>query len=491
MYRVVLYGLLILNVIAVIFGYFGLIDYSVFSLLISSLLLFAICNFSNRLLSRIFKTPINTESASITALILFFIIQPATNIESAAVLVIVGIIAMVSKFIFAINKKHIFNPVAAAAFLLGLFGRGEVIWWVATPALLPFVLFFGFLIAKKIRRLKMFFAFIFSALITIVFTNSRLPSMEVITETFLSWPLVFFAGFMLTEPATSPSTSSSQTVFAILTGILFASRFHFGPIFSTPELALLIGNIYSYIVNPKYHLILKLLAKKKLSENIYEFSFIKPHSFYFIPGQYMEWTLSHSNTDNRGNRRYFTIASSPTENDLKIAVRFNEKSSSFKKSMLTINKKLPIVASQVSGDFILPKNKKEKLVFLAGGIGITPFRSMIKYLLDTKKSRDIILIYSNKSKEDIVYSDIFQQAEKKFNLKTFNVLTDLEKIPSDWNGEKGRINADMIKKIIPDFSERIFYLSGPFGLINGFKTLLLELGVPANKIKTDFFPGFA
>jgi len=111
-----------------------------------------------------------------------------------------------------------------------------------------------------------------------------------------------------------------------------------------------------------------------------------------------------------------------------------------------MNKKDIIIASQLSGDFVLPRNKRKKLVFIAGGIGITPFRSMIKYLIDKKEKRDIVLFYSNKKEEDIVYKNIFDEASKSLNLKIIYTLTNLENNQTKWIGHTEFINAFMLKK---------------------------------------------
>ncbi len=211
----------------------------------------------------------------------------------------------------------------------------------------------------------------------------------------------------------------------------------------------------------------------------------------FRPGQYLEWTLGHQKADSRGNRRYFTLASSPTENEIIMGVKFYNPASSFKKALLSLSAGDEIVASQLAGDFVLPKNKNQKLVFLAGGIGVTPFRSMTKYLLDKNEKRDVVFFYSNKTIQDLLYSDIFSVAEKDFGMKMVYTLAELDKIPSDWPGERGFIDEKMIRNNVPDFMERMFYISGPRVMVVAFEKILAKLGIPKNQIKTDFFPGFA
>ena len=119
---------------------------------------------------------------------------------------------------------------------------------------------------------------------------------------------------------------------------------------------------------------LRLKEKVQLAPDIYDFIFVPTRKFAFAPGQYMEWTLGHDEPDSRGNRRYFTLASSPTENTLRLGVKFYQQSSSFKSALLAMDQQSEIVAAQVAGDFVLPDDPRQKCVFIAGGIGITPFR---------------------------------------------------------------------------------------------------------------------
>src|SRR5581483_252232 len=159
--------------------------------------------------------------------------------------------------------------------------------------------------------------------------------------------------------------------------------------------------------------------------------------------------------------------------------------SSFKKSLLKLNANSPLVATQLAGDFTLPKDMDKKLVFIAGGIGITPYRSMIKYLLDKNEKRQIIVFYSSKTTEEIVYTDVLEEARIKLGIKTVYTLTDTTLVPSKWQGKIGRLNKDMILSEAPDFKERLFYLSGPHLMVVNFEKTLLELGVTPSNIKKD------
>ena len=114
---------------------------------------------------------------------------------------------------------------------------------------------------------------------------------------------------------------------------------------------------------------------------------------------------------------------------------------------------------------------------------------MIKYCIDKHEERPIILLYANKVVSEIAYQNIFEQA-KKIGIKTVYTLTDVHAVPKDWEGKTGRISADMIKEVVPDFMERIFYLSGPHPMVTGYEETLRGMGVPASHIRADFFPGY-
>lgn len=492
MYRLMLYYLIALILLAVILSFFHLISFDPINIVFSTLFLVLISGFANDFFSKVFHAPTNTESAYISALILTLIITPASSLHSFIFLALAGIITMASKYIFAIDKKHIFNPVAIAVILTAFGFNLSASWWVGNMHMLPAVIAGGMLVSRKIRREDMVFAFLSAALITIGFFGFTKGNnlFGLLNQVLLHSSLAFLAFVMLTEPLTTPPTKRLQIIYGALVGILFAPQINIAGMYSTPELALAAGNIFSYIVSPKEKLVLKLSQKIKAADDIFDFIFPLKNKLSFPPGQYMEWTLSHKNTDSRGNRRYFTIASSPTENNIRIGVKFYDPSSSYKKTLLSMDEKTPIIAASRAGDFTLTNNPGEKYVFMAGGIGITPFRSIIKYLIDTKKSCDIILMYSNKNASEIVYKDIFNQAQKELNIKVVYTLTDKENIPSFWQGNSGRIDEIMIKNEIPDYSKRLFYLSGPHNMVTAFEKTLKDIGIAKNRVRTDFFPGF-
>ncbi len=481
MYRLVLYYLIFLLLVALVFSLFGILPFGPISLTVSTLVLLGVGYGTNKILGKIFGAITNLESVYISVLILALIITPIKSLAGIPFLVFAAILTMASKYILTIHRKHMFNPVAIALVITGLTSIGYASWWIGTLCMFPFVLT-GILIVRKIRRFDLVFYFVIASVITtfmVAFTRGNMNPVTILKGMFIDSPLLFFAFVMLTEPLTTPPTAVLQSIYGGLVGILF-SPVHVGSFFISPEMALAIGNVFSYIVSPKEKLILKLKEKVKLAQNVYDFIFTSSEKLDFIAGQYLEWTLGHKNPDARGNRRYFTVASSPTEADIRIGVKFADNSSSFKKEMLGMRLGSKIVASQLSGEFTLMKDKNQKLVFIAGGIGVTPYRSIVKYLIDTGEKRDIVLLYTDRNEADMVYKQVFDEGVKKIGMKVWYVATSKE----------GRITTDMIKDKIPDYKERFFYISGSHGMVTGFEKLMEEMKLPKGQLKVDYFPGF-
>jgi ferredoxin-NADP reductase/Na+-translocating ferredoxin:NAD+ oxidoreductase RnfD subunit len=496
MYRLVLYYLLGLLGLAVVFGFFGILPYSPLALIVSALVITAISLAANAIFARVFEAHANVESVYITALILALIITPPKiapfDFSVLPLLIWAPLLAMASKYILAIGKKHVFNPAALAVAITAFTIGQSASWWVGgNLPLLIFVFIGGILIVRKMRRLDLVLAFFVAAAVMIIVTTLSENPFVTLEKAILHSPIFFFAFVMLTEPLTTPPTQGLQIAYGALVGLLFAPAIHIGGVYSTPELALLAGNVFSYCVSPKGKHVLKLKEKVEVGSDMYDFVFDADRKMSFRPGQYLEWTMAHKRPDARGNRRYFTIASSPTEKDVRLGVKFYDPASSFKKSLLGMAPGDTIVAAGLAGDFVLPRDAAKKLVFIAGGIGVTPFRSMVQYLIDKGEKRTVTVIYSNRTVSEVAYHDVFDRAARELGIKTVYTLTDKKSVPQDWDGAVGHINEAMIMKEIPDYKERMFYISGPRSMVVACEKVLADMGVKKNQIKVDFFPGFA
>ncbi len=489
MYRLLIYYLVGLLIAATVMSFAGIMKLSGIDIAISAAILVFSCYVINKILAAIFRAPANPESSLLTGLILALIISPAPSGTGLLFILAASGLAMASKYILTIKHKHLFNPAAIAVVLTAIGPKQSASWWVGTAAMLPFVIAGGIFIVRKVRRENMVGWFLGSTTVaTVLFAMVSGTSVSATLKNMILYSAVFFLGFvMLTEPYTSPTTRVKQIWYAIIVGVVMAPQFHIGNYYPTPEVALIVGNIFAYIVSSKTKLFPALFRKYKIAKDSAEFEFVPDRPLKYLPGQYMEFTLPHDATDSRGARRYFTLSSSPTEDNIKIGVKFYNDGSSYKSALLDIDTNTPIVAAQLGGDFVLPEDPRQKLVFIAGGIGITPFRSMVKYLVDINQKRDITLIYSARKENELAYKKLFKEAAKKIGLDVHYVVTG----EPGRSGTKPSINNKLINSLIPDLEERVFYISGTHEMVESTQERLHHLGVKHGNIKTDFFPGYA
>jgi ferredoxin-NADP reductase len=499
MYRLMMYYLMALIAIAIIFGAFGILRFSPLSIIVSSLVIVGTCWIINAVCAKLLHIPANVESVYITAFILTLIISPIKLIPfdtaGFSFLILASVFAMASKYILAINRKHVFNP-AAIAVAITAFAFGQYAsWWVGgNLPLLAFVVAGGLLVVRKIRRFDLVITFALAALASIVLMSPGFDPFVTAEKAILHTSLLFFAFVMITEPLTTPPTRPLRIAYGLFVGAIFSPATHVGSIYATPELVLLLGNVFSFLISPKRKYLLTLTSKEKIADNIYEFAFATDgKKIPFEPGQYMEFTLDGAGADLRGNRRYFTIASSPAESGIRLGIKFYndapDGSSTFKKKLFALMPGDRVLGGSLMGDFTLPRDSAairktsapRKLAFIAGGIGITPFRSMVQALNDRSEPADIMLFYSNRAASEIAYKNIFDAAAETIGLRTKYINTETD----------GRIDAAYLMRELPDWRERIFYISGTHGMVTDFRKALRDLGIPQSHIKTDFFPGFA
>ena len=208
------------------------------------------------------------------------------------------------------------------------------------------------------------------------------------------------------------------------------------------------------------------------------------NKFDYKPGQYMMMELDVDDIE-KGNTRPLSIASSPTEDFLLFSTKISQSAFKQKFNSLKIGDAVKIKGPM--GIFILKDDAKE-VILLGGGIGITPFRDMIKYSTDKKLPMKITLLYSNKTPADIVYKDEWPLFEKHNpNLKIINTITENT---TGWNGRTGRINEAMIKEFCSDINNTVFYICGPPGMVDGLSNLLKTMNIPLQNIKIEKFVGY-
>jgi len=136
------------------------------------------------------------------------------------------------------------------------------------------------------------------------------------------------------------------------------------------------------------------------------------------------------------------------------------------------------------GDFVLPVDKTRPLIFIAGGIGLTPFHSMLTWLTDTHEQRNIKFMYAVRSEEDIIFQDTFARADQ-------HVTIVVSHPSAAWGGERGTITADLVLGVEQPSPESLIYISGPEPMLEALQKELLATGVHKQQIVTDFFPGYS
>ncbi|MDB5184626.1 MAG: hypothetical protein JWN38_434 [Candidatus Saccharibacteria bacterium] len=219
------------------------------------------------------------------------------------------------------------------------------------------------------------------------------------------------------------------------------------------------------------------------ADNIRSFYFKPAGEFRYTAGQFIELTIPHDKPDSRGTRRWFTLSSSPSQDLLSITTKLNPEGSSFKRALQALEPGAELTMTGPMGDFVLPKLTQTPLIFVAGGIGITPFHSMFQWLADTGEQRPIKFIHAVSSEQEIIFQDTYEKAGIH--------ATIIVKRPSAaWGGERGELNAEMIMGLEAPSDDTLVYVSGPEGLVESLQTALKNAGLKKHQLVGDFFPGY-
>jgi ferredoxin-NADP reductase len=488
MYMLVIIALALLGVAAIVGSLIGQISYPVLDILASAAVLIVVSIVSSWLIGRIFRVAPQTTSSIITGLLLLFIFAPTLELAGLGTLALAAVVASATKYLLAIRGRHVFNPAAAGAFIVGLvpplLGSTFVTWWVGTSFLLPFAAIGALAILFRTRKLWLGLTFVVVATAGwgLTFAGNGLAFTDGLTFALLQYPAVFFAGFMLSEPLTLPPRRWQQLLEAVVVGVLFALSFSFFGLFSaSPQFALLIGNLLAFFFGQRRGIRLSYVGKRQLAPTSWEFEFAPTAPVRFTPGQFMELTLPHEKPDARGWRRVFSIASAPGPT-VRFGIRLPERASSFKRALLDLEPGARVSATSVGGDFVLPKGDSPVLL-VAGGIGITPYISQLEQV----RSRDVALVYAISTADDLAYADLIAKAG--CSSVTVVSATKPAKLPKGWTWlQAHRLTGEQLLAAVPDVRTRHTYLSGTPAMVGALKSALRRAGV--RRIHTDVFIGY-
>lgn len=234
----------------------------------------------------------------------------------------------------------------------------------------------------------------------------------------------------------------------------------------------------------------KLTGKREVADGTMAFHFEKPEGFVYKAGQFADCTLINPvETDAEGNTRPFSFASAPYEDELMFATRMRD--TAFKRVLKTMETGTELSLDAPHGSFTLHDDMCFPAVFLTGGIGVTPVRSIVLQAMHDNLPHRILVFYSNRGPEDAAFLDELMECQDSNPNYTFvGTMTEMEKSSREWDGETGFIDKAMLLKFISDMTLPIFYIDGPPAMVKAMRQLLSETGVDKGNIRTEEFSGY-
>jgi ferredoxin-NADP reductase len=234
----------------------------------------------------------------------------------------------------------------------------------------------------------------------------------------------------------------------------------------------------------------RLTKKEYVAENTMAFHFEKPSGFHFKPGQYVDVTLiGPAQTDPEGNTRSFSIASSPEEERLTLVTRMRD--TAFKRVLQADSFNSEVELEGPLGYFTLHHNAKKPAVLLAGGIGITPFLSMVRNATRQKLPHLIYLFYSNRRPVDTAFMGTLQELKRENpNFRLIPTMTAMDISQHEWTGETGSIDRKMLRKYLQDFRGPIYYMAGPPAMVAAMRQMLATAPVDQDDMISEDFAGY-
>jgi ferredoxin-NADP reductase len=234
----------------------------------------------------------------------------------------------------------------------------------------------------------------------------------------------------------------------------------------------------------------KLVGKEQVAESTMAFRFEKPAGFQFKAGQHAELTLLNPSEDDfEGPSRIFSIASVPSGPELIFATRMQD--TAFKRVLGSSPIGTEISLDGPMGSFTLHGDEKKPGVFLSGGIGITPFMSIILEATKNKLAHRLYMFYSNRRPEDAAFLDRLRAADKENpNFCFIPTMTAMEKSQHEWKGETGFIDQAMLMRYIPALDGPIYYVAGPPSMVGAMQKMLSAAKVNVDHVRTEEFGGY-
>jgi ferredoxin-NADP reductase len=432
------------------------------------------------------------ESVLVTGLLVFLLFTPRLEGPELGSVALASVLAGASRFLIARHGRHIFNPAAFGALVVSLLAAtldllgapvlAGATWWVATPVLLPFVAVGALLICYRssVVTIALTYIVVATVLRTIQFVSFGLPVWDALTTIIGSLPIVFAAGFMLSEPQTLPPRWWQRLLVAAIAAVIASWPFVLGPVYSSPELGLVVANVVAFAFGARRAIRLTVTGVDRPSRGVVQLRMRPQVPVTHAAGQAIEFALPGGARDFRGRRRVLSIASAPGSDELRLAFGMPANASAAKRSLAALEPGAQLVATRVFGDFTAPRPGSQALL-VAGGIGITPFLSMLS---GAHPDSDLVLVYRSSEEEPPFLAEL---AELEHRV-VLSCPVAPEPMPQGWVWlGPGRFDAEDLAAVIPDLPSRTAYISGPPAMVASLTAALRRVGVA--RIRRDVFSG--
>lgn len=431
---------------------------------------------------------VHVESCLITGLILALVLWPGLTVEALVGAGLVGAAAGLSKVLVRRRGRHLLNPAAAGALVGGLvvapaLGVGAPVWWVATPVLAPVVALTGLVVLRRTGTgtvgLVYALAYVSVTVPRLLTSGASLP--DAFTDVLLSHPVLVVAVFMVVEPLTQPQRRAARLVVAGLVGVAAGLPFALGPLSTSPELAILVGNVVTALLAAPRAVRLVVVGHASPGPDAHEILLRPQRTLHWHPGQWAEIDVGRARPDGRGRRRVLSLV--PAGRDaLAVAFTVRDKPSAFKRALLTAPVGSTVRATYVGGDFRLPDDPTVPVVMVAGGIGVTPFISQIEH----GGPRDMVLVLVCPTGMPPPYARRLARTRARVVIVSPEPVPDL---PPRWTWHRGaRLTPAALRSAMSDLPRRVGYVSGSPDLVRRARAVLREVGV--RRVRTDTFPGY-
>ncbi|MGE5385112.1 MAG: ferredoxin--NADP reductase [Betaproteobacteria bacterium] len=234
----------------------------------------------------------------------------------------------------------------------------------------------------------------------------------------------------------------------------------------------------------------RLAGSEEIASGTMAFHFEKPEGFEFKAGQAMDVILpAGAGIDAQNDTHTFSIVNAPCEHRLTIATRMRD--SPYKRALKALATGTPLHIEGPFGAMTLHNKQERAAVFIAGGIGITPFLSMLRHAANAHLSQQLVLVYSNRRPEDTAFlAELLALEGEMENFRLVATMTHLEQSTQPWPGQTGAIDAELLRRVAEGLPEPVFYVAGPPPMVEAMRDLLNEIGIDDDDIRSEDFYGY-